>query len=343
MNARQASSRISKGFTLVELLVVIAIIGILVALLLPAVQAAREAARRMQCSNNCKQIGLALHNYHDTYKAFPMALFFDVVSASPRINGGVWGLALLPFIEQQPLYDQFNHNVGAINENGPLGQANVALISTPIPGFICPSAPGGANRIYDGDSTVGLGIKFTWRAAPSDYIATENIQRNYRRLGGDPTLPHGVGVLQEHTRQPALGRNWHANFATITDGTSNTFITGERTGGNEVYNGRLPADLTGFPFTKAQIVGSNGGGWGDSLNGDNEFEGALYSGLGPTLAHGPCAINCTNYREFGFHSFHPGGAQFTMADGSVQFVSATVSVNSFAGRFTRDGGETITD
>ncbi len=163
------------GFTLVELLVVIAIIGILIALLLPAVQAAREAARRTQCSNNCKQIGLALHNYHDTHRSFPMAMFisFTDPAAPGSVNAQSWGTALLPYMEQQPLYDQLDHSLAPCQPIGSV--ANIAVICTPVAGFVCPSAPGGIEREYRGsgaldaatDPSLGAFAGVEWRAAPS--------------------------------------------------------------------------------------------------------------------------------------------------------------------------------
>jgi len=120
------------GFTLVELLVVIAIIGILVALLLPAVQAAREAARRTQCTNNLKQLGLALHNYHDTYKSFPARGVFGAANTGPpmRAYHHTWIEAILPFIEQQPLYDSVNHNAPVWGQ---------PIVGTAVPAILCPS------------------------------------------------------------------------------------------------------------------------------------------------------------------------------------------------------------
>jgi prepilin-type N-terminal cleavage/methylation domain-containing protein/prepilin-type processing-associated H-X9-DG protein len=337
----ERSFRKSRGFTLVELLVVIAIIGILVALLLPAVQAAREAARRMQCGNNCKQIGLALHNYHDTYKSFPLAWSLNgpALPGGGQWNGEPWGVQILPFIEQQPLYDSYNHNILAADQLSP---ANVTAIQTGLAAYVCPSAPGGLNRVYTFNAAPA-GLPFTAaNIAPSDYIATTGV------LGAYSTLAYGAssggsrgGALN------ALGpgdTGGSTKFRDILDGTSNTFIVGERTGGNQIYIGSLVAPtLTAFLISPGGPGAAlEGGGWGDLLNGEHWLGGSLNN---PTdsfpIAQGPCAINCTNARGRGFHSFHPGGAQFTMADGSVQFIAATVVPLAMAGRITRAKGETL--
>ncbi len=354
---RGAGARRS-AFTLVELLVVIAIIGILIALLLPAVQAAREAARRSQCSNNCKQIGLALHNYHDTYKWFPMGFFASASDPSlSDLNAGSWGTALLPYLEQQPLYDQYDHNRAPFNP--PVGSAtNIAVIRTPVAAFICPSVPGGVNREYHGSgaldaatdpSLAAMGFdQMDWYAAPSDYCATEKIRGGYRRLSGDTSLGEALGVLPEHMNFSFAG--WTdgppSNFACITDGSSNTFIVGERTGGDKIYEGTQVADVSAVAGALGieawQVAGGNGGGWGDVLNGELDFQGSVYNAISAgVFATGPCAINCSNMRELSFHSFHPGGANFVMADGSVQFISETISPGAFAARYTRDGGEVV--
>jgi prepilin-type N-terminal cleavage/methylation domain-containing protein/prepilin-type processing-associated H-X9-DG protein len=340
----------SRGFTLVELLVVIAIIGVLVALLLPAVQAAREAARRMQCSNNLKQIGLAFHNYHDTFKQFPIGWY---VSNNPW-NGLSWGIALLPFIEQQPLADQYDSKRIASFPS------NAAVIRTVVPVFLCPSST--ANRTYNlnippnADPTLqALGFPgiVVANAASSDYKASTGVRSGFGNIayannqGGDRH-----GVLQQHTllTTPAGGilanSGKESRMADIRDGTSNTFVIGEATGGGVLYTKRLA--VTGNAALLTALGGVNGGGWGDALNGENWVKGGLYTGLpiplnvpDPAPQGGPCAINCTNLRGYGFHCFHPGGCHFLMADGGVQFISETASAGAIAFRITREKGEVV--
>lgn len=346
---------VRRGFTLVELLVVIAIIGILIALLLPAVQAAREAARRAQCSNNCKQIGLALHNYHDSYRAFPMA-FFASSTTMAYVNAKSWGTALLPYMEQQALYDQYDHNLAPFT---PLGSAaNIDVIRTPVAAFVCPSAPGGIDREYHGSgaldaatdpglAAMGFGA-LEWYAAPSDYCATEKINSGFRRLSGDTSLGSALGVLPEHMNFPGSADTLVTKFADIRDGTSNTFIVGERTGGDKIYEGMREADVSAIAgalgIEEWQVAGGNGGGWGDVLNGELDFQGSVHGAVSAgVFTTGPCAINCSNVRELSFHSFHPGGANFVMADASVQFITETITPGAFAARYTRSGGEVISD
>ncbi len=237
----------------------------------------------------------------------------------------------MPFIEQQPLYDQYDHNIIAANETSP---ANVLVISTPLSAFVCPSAPGGVERQYNGDAN-GAGLPLTWTAAASDYTATTGVRGFLSNLAyvSTPVGPRN-GVLQVHG---PFGNNRTSRFAGVTDGTANTFIVGERTGGGIIYNKRLAAPTA----VQAGAI-LNGGGWGDVLNGENWVSGSLYTGAtNPAGPEGPCGINCTSQRGRGFHSFHPGGAQFVMADGSVQFVNATVSALALASQITRQGGEVV--
>ena len=330
-----------KGFTLVELLVVIAIIGILVGLLLPAVQAAREAARRMQCSNNMKQLGLAFHNYESAFRTFPAAWYAGGPVPPWNLHSGLVGL--LPYMEQTALFSAYDSTVSPANERGPIGIANVAVISTVLPMFICPSAPeSGVERIYNGGVPAGAlpGLAAsTWRAAPSDYCATTGVLGAFANIAyaafpGGPGGQRG-GVLTWHRAQEAQ----RCTIARITDGTSNTFLMGERTGGPRLYSGTI--QLTTPAALAAGLSGTNGGGWGDPLVGEHWLGGAVRGAITLPIPQGPCAINCTNIRGGGFHSFHTGGAMFVLADGSVQFNSATVEPFTFASRITCGKGEVV--
>ncbi len=328
-----------RGFTLVELLVVIAIIGILVGLLLPAVQAAREAARRMQCSNNLKQLGLAFHNYESGMGTFPPAYFVD-----SKLNAQMWGTMILPFIEQTALANVYDSRVPSFNEATAIGypaaavQSNLTVIATPLAGFVCPSAPGDSvSRTYQGTLPANAGgagvppLALTWRAAPSDYCVPTGVRGDFANIayGGNP------GGSRHGALQPGgLFGNAGSKMAYITDGTSNTFLLGERLGGGEIYRrGVIQPAL-------APYGALNGGGWADFLNGEHWVSGSLFDGS-PGPDGGPCVINCTNLRGSGFYAFHPGGCQFVLCDGSVQFVSATAEAFSVAGRITRQKAEVL--
>ena len=330
------------GFTLVELLVVIAIIGILIALLLPAVQAAREAARRAQCSNNLKQIGLALHNYHDANKTFPFA-WMVYAPGFPTLgmdtNAQVWGTRILPYIEQQPLYDLYDSRYPAFDQFAAIPEVaqNLEVIQTPLNAFVCPSAPGGAEgRIYDADAS-DYGV--TWRCAPSDYSAITGVTGAFEDVAYAGWSGSGSrsGVLQYNGPNLSTGvlEMGSSRIANITDGTSNTAIIGERVGGNTIYmkGGQVNSDAT------ALVGAANGGGWGDILNGEMWYAGTLHDGSNVPDQDGPCAINCSNFRNGGFYSFHPGGVQMCMADGAVKFVSETSDPFIVAAISTRARGE----
>lgn len=196
-----------KGFTLVELLVVIAIIGILIALLLPAVQAAREAARRMTCSSNLKQLGLAMHNYHDSHKCFPPA--FMVVDETGEINGGwAWAVFLMPYIEQSPLQDKLSVSKYTLNRVVSDPEL-LPMLQIPLDVLKCPSSKVNSMREYLGPG--------------SEMVSTANYMgcRGFFRYSGQTHLEkknNGIFYGESATR-----------FADITDGTSNTIALGERT------------------------------------------------------------------------------------------------------------------
>ncbi|NLY01621.1 MAG: DUF1559 domain-containing protein [Rhodopirellula sp.] len=330
-------------------MVVIAIIGILIALLLPAVQAAREAARRAQCSNNLKQLGLGLLNYEDTFKTLPFGFL-----VTGDFNIQCWGTRILPFIEQTPLYDRYDSRVPTINEGAGLGfpaaviASNMAVINTKLDAFICPSAPG-SDRYYTANVPAGAistgmpPFNISWSAAPSDYCVSSGVRSTFRTLAyaGKPAPTDAGGSIRVYANAPPLYTDTNTSrLSDILDGTSNTILLGERVGGNAIYlkGGRPATDADLTPYTVAIAIGVNGGGWGDFLNGEHWHSGALYDGRYGTSG-GPCGINCNNGRGLSYYSFHPGGAQFLMCDGSVQFLSETIAQYALAARITRAGGE----
>ena len=196
----------TRGFTLVELLVVIAIIGILIALLLPAVQAAREAARRSQCSNNLKQIGLALHNYHDVYKRFPTGSHNGAVYPKPRPKFPKhwdWLTQLLPFVEQQNIYDQINFK----KDYSEVHAANNAAMKQHVDSFLCPSVPGLPTLTSCCKDLPGV-----QDASVSSYAAT------------------ATDLLEHASQENATGVIYllsNTSIAHVRDGTSNTFVASE--------------------------------------------------------------------------------------------------------------------
>ncbi len=336
----------SRGFTLIELLVVIAIIAVLIALLLPAVQQAREAARRSQCKNNLKQLGLGFHNYHDTHNAFPPGYFLKL--ATPTTDQHVKGamVQILPFIDQAPLYNQLDQNTPLYN--GPTGfnvtiqAANTTLAATIIDGMMCPSAPGDSkhNYLYPAGAFGPFpNANATMTGGRCDYSGTTGILGTLSNLayngngGGDRD-----GILQVAGQRGVPGFPGYAGgqvgrIRDILDGTSSTFLLGEKTGGTVIFFKTQPA-----PAAYQALGPTNGGAWADALLFEHWVAGSLYDGTG---SGGPCPINCTNLRGRGYHSFHTGGAHFLMGDGAVRFISENIAAQTMGALITRKKGEVV--
>ncbi|MEY3457861.1 MAG: hypothetical protein RL215_1018 [Planctomycetota bacterium] len=329
----RSRNRTPRGFTLIELLVVIAIIAILVALLLPAVQQAREAARRTQCKNNLKQLALATHNYHDVANMFPPAYIFVPPNHSTRSALTM----LLPYIEQANLYQQIDSSIPMFN--GPAGYdpvklaTNVAAAATVIPAFLCPSSVGPQTDDYlypAGAIVPGVfpAANCTWKGGRTDYGGTTGVRGVFANLAYN----NNAGGDREGSLVAAAPGGSSSRMRDLTDGTSNTFMFGERTGGVRIYYKNQQA--IGLPAVLGQ---TNGGSWADALAFEHWIQGSLFDGTGNG---GPCPM-CTNMRGNGFHSFHTGGCQFAMCDGSVRFVSENVASSIFAALITRKKGEIV--
>lgn len=321
-----------RGFTLIELLVVIAIIAILIALLLPAVQQAREAARRTQCRNNLKQLGLAIHNYHDNFNMFPPAY----ILAPPDLNFQPLAIFLLPYMDQAPLYNQYNSTMPAfspplIYPAATMAQ-NVQVTKTPLVVWRCPSTPLADTFTYVWPANAfGAGLppaNLTFEGARADYSVTTGINGTFANIA----YAGNTGGDREGALVATGPGSTNSRMRDLIDGTSNTFLLGERTGGNTIYYRNQPQ-----PSLPAALRDTNGGAWGDILLGEHWVAGSLADGTG---SGGPCPINCTNLRSRGFHCFHTGGAHFLMGDGGVKFVSENVAAQTFAAAVTRKKGET---
>ncbi len=287
-------SRRSRGFTLVELLVVIAIIGVLVALLLPAVQMARESARRMRCASQLKQFGIAMHNYVDTYNSFPIGhLFLHVVNGVPvNAQGGTafgWGAAILPYIEQQALYNQFDFNYHIANTSP---TRNLTLAQTYLPIFTCPSDLKPKN--------------FT------DGAVTNSATSSYKACGTsyDSWVTSGPGAAVNRVRFNGMfdrdNRGAALRIPEITDGTSNQFMIAEA---------RWRMEANGRNRTR--------------IYGGSDVTGGAQGATNCVLLNGQWQMNWTAAQGNGqpdrtAASEHPSGSQFLLADGSVRFVSQNI-------------------
>jgi prepilin-type N-terminal cleavage/methylation domain-containing protein/prepilin-type processing-associated H-X9-DG protein len=319
-----------RGFTLVELLVVIAIIGVLVALLLPAIQAAREAARRSQCLNNMKQLGLAFMNYESAQKEFPLATMTPIAPARGINN---WAPFVLPYVEQGNLV------VGYNLEEDWWREPNRTIVQNPLALLLCPSTPN-QTRIQDKpetsppNKTGACGDYFTPTGVHMDINNSLSVDQQFANYndklsnGSDNLVLDGVIAEQyEFNKQNSI--------RSIIDGMSNTIMIGECAGREDVYRGRefFQVDYTGTPGVRAR-----GGAWATT---DNPYPIGLRNPWKANFGTIPGTVSINNSNEWGhcFYSFHPSGANFTFADGSVRFFSEDTDLRTLADLTTRAGGE----
>jgi prepilin-type N-terminal cleavage/methylation domain-containing protein/prepilin-type processing-associated H-X9-DG protein len=303
------SIRRKHGFTLIELLVVIAIIAILIALLLPAVQQAREAARRTECKNNLRQIGLAMHNYHDSFRTFPSGW----IGAEPTVghhveglNGWGWGAMLLPYLEQAPLYNQINFRASIIEPTGT--PSNLSLLKHPLTVYFCASDPKPETWWINDEAT----------GAPLAELATTNYVAAF---GPDDLDACELGVIGPGVQCRGSGMFYHnsrVKIRDVTDGTSNTILAGERrtleaAAFYSTWSGAIPGGEEAFP----RILGVSD----HTPNSENAAPGVLH------------------LDDYG--SWHEGGAQFVLADGHVRFISENIHFPTFQALATINRGEIL--
>ncbi|UUO08278.1 DUF1559 domain-containing protein [Blastopirellula sp. J2-11] len=334
-------SRTSSGFTLVELLVVIAIIGVLIALLLPAVQQAREAARRMSCQNNLKQIGLALQNYHDTYQRFPAGSTVGV----PYTKSINWRVSILPYIDQMPLYQQLDFSTTIFwGHSSAMPQV---LADARIAMFQCPSSTFGMTNRKDFPSS-GLTIGSVERDSQvMDYVGVvgaypdpadrDNVCTGSSALVGGAFCENGI---MRTLRGVGLNE--------CVDGSSNTIVIAEQSGqvnGIEISANTLGGwhgwvfNTTGTPYTLGTDISTYAGG--------NMYTCALTTVRVPPNTYwksgAPSNANLPYRPNTIVNSYHPGGIQTVHADGSVHFISEVIDFDLLAKLSVRDDGEVISE
>jgi prepilin-type N-terminal cleavage/methylation domain-containing protein len=295
-----------RGFTLVELLVVIAIIGILVSLLLPAVQAAREAARRMQCTNHLKQIGLAFHNYHDIFKKFPTGnhranATQDVTGAG---TGWSWPAAILPQLEQSALYDRidFTRYCCSQSPSTPGETQNVQVVRTPVPLFRCPSDIAPPVARTPTDQPLGSARASIEMAVTSYCTNGGSFNGSSNNDPGQALRANGIFMRTRANRNTAES---FKELRDLTDGTSSTILTSESA---------WAISLSDEPGGAGRVGRKR---WYASGEGHNR---AINEGF----AFNPPNSAGTGIIRRVVSSMHPGGAVFGMGDGSVRFISETI-------------------
>ena len=308
----------SRGFTLVELLVVIAIIGILIALLLPAVQAAREAARRMQCANQLKQLALASHNYHDRVRSFPPGTLVKRFSSKPKLRGPSLFIFILNEMEQSSMRGQLDLNDPLNNEVG----AQDSLAATVLSVLVCPSDVIPENPVEHEDSG-------RWHALTS-YGGNGGTSGTNRFLCTVTSqVADGVFCETGPYSNPSSGQT-AIRMAGVTDGTSNTLFFGER-------NHRDPVFDTWAEGAGEQPLGDYG--WWHTAGGLSIVDATMTT-LAPINYQSDTSdtdFACMRVSAFG--SQHPGGANFALVDGSVRFISETIDLETYRALSTRAGGE----
>ncbi len=360
-----------QGFTLIELLVVIAIIAILIGLLLPAVQKVRDAAARMQCSNNLKQIGLGLMNYESSYNKLPpasqMPYCYDPsngISLKLRTKFGQnpfgpnWAILLLPYIEQDNLYKISgasgypgfspvpSDKKGNIVVGLPFNLSWLSVVGTPVKTYLCPSDPNNQSPYLDPTTGPIGGPATGW--ARGNYGVTAGYEDYDHQNGGASYTTKAAGIPQQNgmVSSPVMSCNYGAKITDITDGTSNTILAGELRAGLTAVD---PRGVWALGFPGSSIVNAGRGSYNPTPNnllggttddgGDELQNGALYCSPATAALGMGCTISGTDMTSAMARSLHTAGVNCCFADGSVHFVKNGVSQLTWVQLLSRSDGQ----
>ena len=360
-----------QGFTLIELLVVIAIIAILIGLLLPAVQKVREAAARMSCSNNLKQIGLGLMNYESSYGRLPYASWMPYcydpsngISLKMRTKSGLnpfgpnWAVLILPYIEQDNLYQQSgaagypgfspvpSDKSGGSVAGLPFNLSWLSIVGVPVKIYLCPSDP--YNRLNYLDPATGpIGGPATgW--ARGNYGVTAGYEDYDHQNGGASYVTSAAGIPRQNhmVSNPVMACNYGAKITEISDGTSNTILVGELRAGLTAVD---PRGVWALGFPGSSIVNAGRGSYNPTPNnllggvpadgGDELQNGALYCSPATAALGMGCTTSGTDMTSAMARSLHTGGVNCCFADGSVHFVKNAVSQLTWVQLLARSDGQ----
>lgn len=360
-----------RGFTLVELLVVIAIIGILVALLLPAIQAAREAARRTQCTNNLKQLGLAAHSYMSAKRdTLPGGMFQDTKSP---FQGETLFVYLLPYLEQQVVYDRWSFTDRARNSctmpappGSPTPCSPESPAGTQIETLLCPTDNPAEKVKYYNTPNSAMGMAFRGYYAVTSYAGNHGTKNYYPEASAvgpksrddgmfyiwsppctcppDASPPPRCGLCYDRPGGRLIGHNKGVSLKSVTDGTSKTLLFGEKYNEDPVFDS-MPATYR----HQALIHEFSFWGWTGGFRGTAHVTRS--SGDYLQVINRQCPESCRNASDYRcqdermmtWGSGHPGGANFVLADGSSRFITESITPAMLVALSTRAGGETVSD
>lgn len=311
-------NRSCTGFTILELLVVIAIVAVVLTLLLAGVQSVRESARRMTCSNNLRQIGLALHAYHDAFDTFPYAHVYSNNHAGKYVQQS-WARQILSHLEQQTLYNAYNQNYGFAQGS------NRDRLAISLPVYKCPTSPAPNIDEFElkgfptADSTDPRGPLFY--AGVAEYFVVS------RWTGPSPPgMGSGRGMFPFHNE---VAPSRPIRIVDVRDGLSNTIAVSENAGGGRVYR----ANRRSTELRQSSVQGH----WA----AHNRFDIIRYDTSGERRGGGHCVINCTNDNGRNFFGFHPGGVLALFGDGSSRFMNSGVEYETCAALCVIDDGRSV--